>query len=146
MTRSTTSSIAGIGTKQSPEVSGYNPGESPLSDIVPGKYLSRKLREKLPLQLRQTRDLAALTVAAGPESVAEWLKLDFDEHAPTPTTYHERSKRPRNSVYLLDESHGAWSAVFTHGAAYARALVQCRAKARPWSNSLRRRSLCSLLV
>ena len=77
------------------------------SDLRPtGKYLSRKLREKLALQLAQTCDLAVLTVLAGPEAIEGWLKLDFDEQAPTPGTYEERRKRDKSSVYVLDDSYG----------------------------------------
>ena len=73
-----------------------------------GKYLSHKLREKLALQLAQTRDLMTLTLAAGAQTIIEWLKLDIDEDAPTPGTYQERRSgaSTKSSVYVLDASHG----------------------------------------
>lgn len=67
------------------------------------KYLFRKLREKLLLQLQQTRDLAALTEEAGPCELKEWLKLDIEDEAMTPLSYHNRPQKQKQSVYVLDE-------------------------------------------
>ncbi|RPD67426.1 hypothetical protein L227DRAFT_486469, partial [Lentinus tigrinus ALCF2SS1-6] len=69
-----------------------------------GKYIARKLPEKLRLQATQTRDLAALTLEAGPDRVGRWLKLDLDAKTPTPETYAERRAHPKVSVYTLDEN------------------------------------------
>ncbi|KAI1783516.1 hypothetical protein LXA43DRAFT_903418 [Ganoderma leucocontextum] len=66
------------------------------------KYLLRKLTEKLHLQLLQTRDLAALTEEAGPLELRDWLRLDLDDEALTPITYHTRPKVRQPSVYELD--------------------------------------------
>ena len=67
------------------------------------KYLFRKLKEKLLLQLQQTWDLAALTQEAGPCELKEWLQLDIDDEAITPLSYRSRPQRRKPSVYVLDE-------------------------------------------
>lgn len=68
----------------------------------PAKYIFRKLREKLQLQLLQTRDLAALTEETRPRDLQAWLQLDTDGEPLTPLTYHTRSKTRPPSVYALD--------------------------------------------
>ena len=77
------------------------------------KYLFRKLREKLLLQLQQTRDLAALTEEAGPGELKEWLKLDIEDEAMTPLSYHNRPQKQKQSVYVLDEGKCKCATVYT---------------------------------
>lgn len=76
------------------------------SDGCVGKYLARKLKEKLLLQLSQTRDLATLTREAGPDNVTTWMQMDLDAEAPTPGTYRHRQAHSKPSVYVLNDEHG----------------------------------------
>ena len=82
------------------------------------KYLYRKVTQKLLLQLQQTRDLAALTQEAGPTEMKEWLEMDIDDHALNPVTYHTRSPKKSQSVYILDvakRKRYLWdTAMYTH--------------------------------
>ena len=73
--------------------------------IVTARYIASKIKELLLLQLKQTMDLAALTEEAGLEVVKQWLALEIDDQAPTPSTYKPR-KTAKRSVFVLDETHG----------------------------------------
>ena len=73
---------------------------------LPAAYIARKLLEKLPLQLDQTRDLAALTIAAGPERALRWAQMDRQTEAITPATYATWKRTPRPSVYVLNQGLG----------------------------------------
>ena len=74
-------------------------------NIVTARYIASKIKELLLLQLKQTMDLAALTEEAGLEVVKQWLALEIDDQAPTPSTYKPR-KTAKRSVFVLDETHG----------------------------------------
>ena len=74
--------------------------------FLPAAYIARKLLEKLPLQLDQTRDLAALTIAAGPERALRWAQMDRQTEAITPATYAAWKSSPQPSVYVLNQQLG----------------------------------------
>ncbi|RDX39433.1 hypothetical protein OH76DRAFT_1367526 [Lentinus brumalis] len=72
-----------------------------------GKYLARKLQEKLLLQVDQLIDFAALTLAAGTERVQAWAARGMDRAAPTPLNCREREKTRPRDVFLLSSDAGA---------------------------------------
>ena len=77
-----------------------------LSDLRPGMYLSRKLQEKLRLQLDQLIEFAALTLASGPKRVHEWAMRGMDKEAPTPVNCRRREKERPRDVFLLSTEKG----------------------------------------
>ncbi|KAI0702154.1 hypothetical protein C8Q76DRAFT_633263 [Earliella scabrosa] len=69
-----------------------------------GKYLSRKLKEKLPLQLDQLVDFVKLSSRAGPALCWQWAQRLTDIDAPNACNHAQRAKERPRRVFRLDDS------------------------------------------
>ncbi len=68
------------------------------------QYLSGKLAEAYKGQDGTTRYFAGLTALAGPQRVAEWLRIPFDTNAPTPLTFRAKEAAFETSPFLVNRS------------------------------------------
>ena len=75
-------------------------------DGASGKYLSRKLKEKLPLQLDQLVDFVKLSSRAGPALCWQWAQRLTDIDAPNACNHAQRAKERPRRVFRLDDSKG----------------------------------------
>ena len=61
------------------------------------------MREAYKLQRQKTRYFASLTAMAGVETVAQWLKIEVDDEAPTPETFRWKEENYPKSIYVIHE-------------------------------------------
>lgn len=69
-----------------------------------GEFLAGKLAEAYYGQQGTTRHFAGLTALAKPDTVAAWLCIPFDTHAPTPLSFRTKEAAFASSPFLVNRS------------------------------------------